>query len=344
MKKMFMLLLVTAMLVSCEKLSKPLSTEDFNYTDEIVNYFKPVEKVSNLVSIKKEIPLVNTKDFCITNKYMLPFLHYQMSLNNVDLTKITKNQINDFMYLYAYIFAKNELVAKTAMEKNISATDEEVNELLNLNTQGRIEDFKKFINSTGLSYDFTLKDTKQSLTIDKFEKDLIKDVSVTEEEMRKYFLDNPTISKSNPKVTARHILIKFNPAYNKEKAFSKIEKLRKDILTGKDFAEVAKNNSDDLATKNSGGKLGDSISRGDIDPDIERAAFNTAEGKVSEIVELPYGYDIVKVEKIVSDGTVEFDVVKEDIEKLLIYLKQESIIKNETERIAKKYNLKYWKV
>ncbi len=345
MKKLVISMMIFISLMSCKKVStEKLSTELFNFSTQVVDYMKPLEALSKLASIDNEVVLVTAKDFSVTNKFVIPFLHYQLSLNNVNSADITKERIEEFMYLYAYIFAKNEIIAREAIEKGIVISDEEVEKSIAMNTQGRLDEFKEFIGTTALSYDFYLKDTKQSLLIAEYEKSLIGDITVSEDEKKEYFLKDSTISKTNPKVSLRNITVNFKPGSSKDKALVKITKILKDIKKGNDFAEVAKKMSDDVSTKSAGGMMGDFVSRGDLEPALELVAFSTPIGEVSEIVELPNSYQIIKVEKIDSEGVVEYNDIAETIGNILSYMKRENIVKEDTDRVIAKYGLRYWKI
>lgn len=72
--------------------------------------------------------------------------------------------------------------------------------------------------------------------------------------------------------------------------------LRKEILAGSPFAEVAKRESADSASAAKGGDLGE-FSRGTMDPAFERAAYSLPAGTVSEPVLSAFGYHLIQVEK-----------------------------------------------
>ena len=69
-----------------------------------------------------------------------------------------------------------------------------------------------------------------------------------------------------------------------------------DIKAGKDFATVAKQYSDDPATKDKGGELGFLISKSDknIPPQTIEAAYKLKPGETSGIVDIGYGLEIIK--------------------------------------------------
>ncbi|MGA9526318.1 MAG: SurA N-terminal domain-containing protein [Myxococcaceae bacterium] len=92
-------------------------------------------------------------------------------------------------------------------------------------------------------------------------------------------------------VRARHILIKG------EGAKEKVENLRKEIVDGgKDFAEMAKQFSEDPGSKEKGGDLGFNTSDAWVKP-FSDAAFALKEGEVSQPVESEFGVHLIKVEE-----------------------------------------------
>ena len=73
----------------------------------------------------------------------------------------------------------------------------------------------------------------------------------------------------------------------------KLEGLRKQIIEGADFAELAKANSD-CPSAQKGGDLGE-FSRGNMVKPFEDAAFSQEVGKVGDIVETEFGFHLIKV-------------------------------------------------
>ncbi len=104
-------------------------------------------------------------------------------------------------------------------------------------------------------------------------------------------------SRLNESVRASHILIMVEQYANPEDtlaAYKKIQDVRKKAIAGENFAELAKTYSDDPSGKINGGDLYYFSSLQMVYP-FETAAYNTEEGKVSEIVRTRFGYHILKV-------------------------------------------------
>lgn len=105
--------------------------------------------------------------------------------------------------------------------------------------------------------------------------------------------------RSREEVRARHILVNCaetaSPA-DTLAAWKRADGLRKRILTGEDFATVAKSKggSDDPSAKDNGGDLGWFTAFQMVYP-FETAAYTTPVGQVAPIVRTRYGYHIVEV-------------------------------------------------
>lgn len=85
-----------------------------------------------------------------------------------------------------------------------------------------------------------------------------------------------------------------------DEAKAKAEKVYEEIKAGKDFAEAAKEYSDDRSNKDKGGDLG-AFARGMMVPEFEQAAFALKPGEISQPVKTPYGWHIIKVEALGKD-------------------------------------------
>lgn len=78
-------------------------------------------------------------------------------------------------------------------------------------------------------------------------------------------------------------------------AWKKLEDLRKQILAGADFAKLAKENSDDPQAATSGGDMG-YINRQQVVPPVANVAFSLKPGQVSDVIQTPYGLELIQLE------------------------------------------------
>ncbi|HKI88039.1 MAG TPA: peptidylprolyl isomerase [Draconibacterium sp.] len=107
-------------------------------------------------------------------------------------------------------------------------------------------------------------------------------------------------NRMTKEVNASHILFVVKPGASDqevEDARKKAEKVRQEILNGKDFNEAAKEYSDDPSAKTNGGKLGYFTAFQMVAP-FEDAAYNTPVGEISEPVRSSFGFHLIKVNDI----------------------------------------------
>ena len=116
---------------------------------------------------------------------------------------------------------------------------------------------------------------------------------------------------------ASHILIavgKNADAAAQKAALAKAEAIEKELKAGKDFATLAKADSDDLGSKAQGGDLG-WLEKGVTDPAFEAALFSMKKGDVSDPVKSEDGYHIIWLRDVHAQAVRSFDEVKAELAK-----------------------------
>ncbi|HET7548649.1 MAG TPA: peptidylprolyl isomerase [Usitatibacter sp.] len=91
----------------------------------------------------------------------------------------------------------------------------------------------------------------------------------------------------------RHILIRAREGLSDAEARDRLEKLRERIVGGADFAQVARQNSEDSSAAK-GGDLG-WVAPGDTVPEFERVMNSLKPGEVSQPFQTPFGWHIAQV-------------------------------------------------
>ncbi|MFT4199098.1 MAG: peptidylprolyl isomerase [Pseudoxanthomonas sp.] len=105
---------------------------------------------------------------------------------------------------------------------------------------------------------------------------------------------------------ARHILIRVTPTQDADAARAKIDTLRARIAGGADFAELAKDNSEDNNTRGQGGDLG-WFQADAYGPDFGAKLAGLADGAVSEPFRSEAGWHIVQ-----REGSRQVDVSEQN--------------------------------
>ncbi len=119
---------------------------------------------------------------------------------------------------------------------------------------------------------------------------------ITDKDVSDFYQKNQDQFKQPESVHARHILVAKTPGDTDKVTAgkkTKAEELRKRLVAGADFADLAKKNSD-CPSKQNGGDLG-FFSRGQMVKPFEDAAFSQQKNAIGPIVETDFGFHIIQV-------------------------------------------------
>ncbi len=107
------------------------------------------------------------------------------------------------------------------------------------------------------------------------------------------FVDE-TFDRSRREVEAKHIMFfKTRGAGHNKALKARMDSIRKVILAGGDFEALAREFSQDRGSSSNGGRMGYVVA-GQLPYSFEKVAFSLSEGEISEVVESPVGYHILK--------------------------------------------------
>jgi peptidyl-prolyl cis-trans isomerase SurA len=129
-----------------------------------------------------------------------------------------------------------------------------------------------------------------------------KPVNVSEEEVTTAFEHSRADLQKRPAtVTFRQIIVspKASPAA-KAKAKARADSLLAELRKGGDFEQIAKRESMDPGTKQLGGDLGWNRRGSGLVPEFEGMMFALRPGDVSPVIETPFGYHIIRVDRVQS--------------------------------------------
>ena len=143
--------------------------------------------------------------------------------------------------------------------------------------------------------------------------------AVSDAAISAYYRDNRDRFLLPEAVTASHILIRVNPdasADQRADARRRAAGIREQVLGGADFGRTARDLSEDTGTALAGGLVG-TFPRGQMDPAFEAAAFSGKPGEISDLVETPYGFHIIRVDDHAAGRMQTLDEVRGDIKTLL---------------------------
>ncbi len=136
-------------------------------------------------------------------------------------------------------------------------------------------------------------------------------VEVTDENVTRYYEFRQSDYQQPERRRARHILFKMAPETGPDRTSEireKAEAVLAEIQEGGDFVALVKIHSED-PNRDEGGDLG-FFRRGEFDPAFEETAFNMEVGEVRGPVQSRFGFHLIQLEEIQSEGAQPLEEVR----------------------------------
>jgi foldase protein PrsA len=246
---------------------------------------------------------------------------------------------------YVAFLVQREEFEKEADELGIEVTqkdvDKEVQEFIKSRYEGDRKAAEKALDEQGFTFEAFEETIRTSVLAQKLFNGLTKDVKVEEAEILAYYQQNLQAQYQTPESRdVRHILIsekKQGEEVDFPKSKAEADRIYAELKGGGDFAALAKENSDDPGSKDTGGKL--SITRGQTVPEFDKTAFELEEGAISQPVKTTYGYHIIEALSAVRKAkTTPIAKVRASIRTTLLQEKKTAFMTDWVEDLTKKYD------
>jgi peptidyl-prolyl cis-trans isomerase C len=182
------------------------------------------------------------------------------------------------------------------------------------------DEFTKMLTDSGMSLEQFRRQTQINLELSKFIRaEITPAVKIDPSAVVAYYTQNASRFQQPETVRASHIFVSAPPGATpaqRQAARAKAGAILDELRKGVDFADLAQSQSDDFASGAAGGDIG-TIARGQSDPAFEAAAFALQAGQVSNVVETPLGFEVIKSIERHPATTASLDQVKGGIEQVL---------------------------
>jgi len=201
----------------------------------------------------------------------------------------------------------------------IEVTDEEVDEMLaeaqeHFDSSGA---FAQAMELQGVSLEVLRERYREQITIRKLiDRECRYRVVVSPTEVTDYYQANSKEFISPPAVQVAAILIRSKGVLGGPRARTSAEDLRKRLMAGEAFQELAERYSEGLNAKG-GGRIG-WLEQGRSRPEIEAALFKLKLGEISQVIETPAGFHIFRIESTRPSRKAELKEIEGRIRHMLI--------------------------
>lgn len=221
---------------------------------------------------------------------------------------------------------KMNLVAKEAERMGLEVTDQEVQDKLaeEMSRFESTEQWRERLEKSGLTVDQRKEQIRRELLFKKYEQEVL--APKVRERIEKEHLAREFYDKYKEQQFRRPRLVHLQvitravagdaPEEMKAEERKKLEEARKRILAGEKFADLARELSTD-AKAIEGGDYGWLPVDERWNPTLREAIGKLKPGQLSEVVEGPVGFYLVRLVEEKPAGILPFDEVKDDIEKKL---------------------------
>ncbi len=249
---------------------------------------------------------------------------------------------NNLMYLMIKDRVVNELIVKELLrqeleKRNITVSKDDIAKERQkmIDRVGSKDKFNDILKQNGIKNSQFESDLEQEIKMKKLVND-IHPVKVSDSQAKDFYNKNINQFKYPDKVRASHILISANPVEIKEQLrkknpnmtendlnmkvqqemrarYDKAVAIQKQLKNNPDeFESVARNKSDDPMSAKNGGDIGFFAQKDMVKPFAD-TAFAQKPNTISDVVQTPYGFHIIKVTDRMAAGQQPFEKVKEQI-------------------------------
>lgn len=197
-----------------------------------------------------------------------------------------------------------KLLAQQAVIDSVTVTEDDVDAQIDRRMRGMIqraggeERLEQFLGRSTIQYkDEIRSDIREQMIAEKMQQKITEKVSVTPQEVQRYFdhLPKDSLPSYNKEVEVGEIVLQ--PKLTKEeKQFyrDKAEGLRTRVKNGEDFATIARLYSQDPGSAPDGGDLG-FFDRSSMVKEFSATAFKLKAGEISPVFESDYGFHFLQV-------------------------------------------------
>ena len=216
----------------------------------------------------------------------------------------------DLELLYQESQKKGVVVSDAALDDEIKRTKSHFKSA---------KEFEQALKAKGLTEAELRRDTLKTMAVNRFlEGGVWKEIQISPDEIRDFYEHQKDEFRHPADIRASHILIRVpEKATGAQRVQAKADDLLAKLKAGADFAQLARENSDDPGTASRGGDLG-YFTKGDMEEEFEKQAMALGRGQISGIISTPYGFHIIKVTDKREAGVEPLDAVQDRIRAVLL--------------------------
>ncbi len=211
---------------------------------------------------------------------------------------------------------ERKLQLQAAKSKGVEVSDQEVRQA--------IEEMKRQGEKIDAANPENVRSIREQLTLLKVvDREVRSGITVAESEMRRYYQEHKDRFALPEEYTLSQILIRTRGPDDVEAARAKAKQVLEALKAGEKFEDLALRYSDGINAAR-GGRLG-LVRQGELLPPIERALASAQVGDITDAIETPEGFHIIRVDEKKPRQFRPFEEVKAEIQSLVFQQKSEDV-------------------
>lgn len=218
-------------------------------------------------------------------------------------------------------FIQNKVLAIHAEKDSIPVSDDYVEQQLDyrinamIHNYGSRETVEKIINKPIYQFKEEIRpQVREQVMAQSAQQDIIKNVRITPQEVEEYYKSIPqdSLRFKESQYEVSQLILDPKPTKEAEDAvIAQLNTWKAEVESGKaNFAELAKQYSDDPSAKQNSGQFSMNRQVGGFDPAFMNAAFKLKDGQISPVIKSSFGYHIIQMVSKVGDDAVVRHIVK----------------------------------
>lgn len=223
-----------------------------------------------------------------------------------DPAKLTQAQREEYTRQTLELLIRSKILAYKAKRDTLKVDEEQVEEAVRQQMQQVKEEnpnFQDMLKAQNLTErelrDRYRKNLREQFLTQQVQQKLVSKVEVSYRDVQAF---RQTYRDSlPPQVGLSHIVIKPKAGdVQRAEARKKADGLLARVKAGEGFAGLARQYSEDTGSAKEGGDLG-FFGKGNMVPEFEKVAFALKPGEISDVVESPFGFHVIKCEGVSED-------------------------------------------
>lgn len=250
-------------------------------------------------------------------------------------SRLRRKEVTDRIVAYRRALEEviaRELLLQEALTRGIKPDEEQLQRVYDQTRAGYRDDasWAQYLGQEGLDEELFRKELRVQHTVNALIDEVAggQTIEISDEEARAFYDENPQLFETGERLRARHVLVRVpEDATEREANAAEARALeaRRRIVAGEDFAEVARELSDDAGSKGRGGEV-PPFSRGEVPKRFADYVYALEPGQLSPVFRSSVGFHVAELLERLPSQRRAFNDVREGLKQRLAARQRQQMV------------------